>query len=73
MRRLSDPNFAARYFCGNGIDIGGAPDPMGVYRELFPRMARYGFGTCKTETRNSWKASKTKAATSSIRAIVSNT
>ena len=40
MRRLSDPNFAARYFCGNGIDIGGAPDPIGVYRELFPRMGQ---------------------------------
>jgi len=38
MRRLSDPNFAARYFIGDGIDIGGAPDPLGIYRELFPRM-----------------------------------
>ena len=40
MRRLSDPNFAARYFCGNGIDIGGAPDPIDVYQELFPRMGQ---------------------------------
>lgn len=38
MRRLSDPNFATRYFIGDGIDIGGAPDPLGIYRELFPRM-----------------------------------
>ena len=38
MRRLSDPNFATRYFIGEGIDIGGAPDPLGIYHELFPRM-----------------------------------
>ena len=40
MRRLSDPNFAARYFCGDGIDIGGAPDPLGIYQELFPKMGQ---------------------------------
>src|SRR5687768_12365215 len=38
MRRLADPNFAARYFIGDGIDIGGASDSLGIYRELFPRM-----------------------------------
>lgn len=37
-RRLSDPNFAARYFVGEGIDIGGKPDPLCLYRELFVRM-----------------------------------
>ena len=40
MRRLSDPNFAARYFYGDGIDIGGAPDPLGIYQELFPKMGQ---------------------------------
>ena len=50
MRRLSDPNFAARFFCGNGIDIGGAPDPLGVYQELFPRMGQVRVWTCKTAT-----------------------
>ncbi len=39
-RRLSDANFLNRYFVGEGIDIGGAPDPLGLYRELFPRMGR---------------------------------
>lgn len=37
-RRQSDPNFLNRYFSGDGIDIGGAPDPLSLYRELFPRM-----------------------------------
>ena len=38
MQRLADPNFGNRYFVGTGIDIGGAPDPLNVYQELFPRM-----------------------------------
>ena len=38
IRRQSDPNFLNRYFVGNGIDIGGAPDPLSLYREIFPRM-----------------------------------
>jgi hypothetical protein len=25
---------------GDGLDIGGAPDPLWVYAELFPRMGR---------------------------------
>ncbi len=37
-RRQSDPNFLNRYFSGDGIDIGGAPDPLSLYSELFPRM-----------------------------------
>lgn len=37
-RRLHTPAFANRYFVGNGIDIGGKPDPLGLYRDLFPRM-----------------------------------
>lgn len=35
-RRLSDPNFIRRYFVGSGIDIGGKPDPLVLYKELFP-------------------------------------
>ncbi len=38
MRRLSEPNFVNRYFVGEGIDIGGEPDPPRLYREFFPRM-----------------------------------
>jgi SAM-dependent methyltransferase len=34
-RRLSQPNFINRYFVGDGIDIGGKPDPLALYRELF--------------------------------------
>lgn len=37
-RRLADPNFINRYFVGRGIDIGGKPDPLTLYRELFSRM-----------------------------------
>jgi SAM-dependent methyltransferase len=35
-RRLSDSNFVRKYFVGNGIDIGGKPDPLLLYTELFP-------------------------------------
>ncbi len=38
MRRLAEPNFVNRYFRGEGIDIGGAPDPLALYVELFPLM-----------------------------------
>ncbi|HUZ63103.1 MAG TPA: methyltransferase domain-containing protein [Acetobacteraceae bacterium] len=38
VRRAADINFAIRYFVGAGIDIGGAPDPLWLYRELFPSM-----------------------------------
>jgi SAM-dependent methyltransferase len=37
-RRLSQPNFINRYFVGDGLDIGGKPDPLGLYREVFCRM-----------------------------------
>ena len=35
---MREPNFSNRYFVGNGLDIGGGPDPLGLYIELFPRM-----------------------------------
>lgn len=38
MRRTREPNFANRYFVGDGLDVGGGPDPLGLYREFFPRM-----------------------------------
>lgn len=38
MRRLADSNFINRYFVGRGLDIGGRPDPLTLYRELFCRM-----------------------------------
>jgi SAM-dependent methyltransferase len=38
-RRLKDVRFATRYFVGDGVDIGGRPDPLALYAELFPRIA----------------------------------
>lgn len=37
-RRLSQPNFINKYFVGQGLDIGGKPDPLALYREVFSRM-----------------------------------
>lgn len=37
-RRLVDSNFLRRYFVGEGIDIGGMPDPLLMYQEFFPLM-----------------------------------
>jgi SAM-dependent methyltransferase len=38
MRRLGDSNFTRHYFVGRGLDVGGRPDPLNLYRELFCRM-----------------------------------
>lgn len=38
VRRSRDGNFVARYFVGRGIDIGGAPDPLALQGEFFPRI-----------------------------------
>lgn len=35
-RRFSDSNFFRKYFSGTGIDIGGKPDPLSLYKEFFP-------------------------------------
>lgn len=35
-RRQRDPNFIVRYFVGDGIDVGGLPDPLSLYTEMFP-------------------------------------
>jgi SAM-dependent methyltransferase len=37
-RRLNDSNFIRKYFVGDGIDIGGKPDPLRLYAEFFPLM-----------------------------------
>jgi SAM-dependent methyltransferase len=37
-RRLADSNFIRRYFVGTGLDIGGKPDPLSLYKEFFPLM-----------------------------------
>lgn len=37
-RRLADSNFIRRYFVGDGLDVGGKPDPLLLYKELFPLM-----------------------------------
>ena len=39
-RRLSDSRFITRYFVGNGLDIGGSPDPLVLYQELFPLVTK---------------------------------
>jgi SAM-dependent methyltransferase len=38
-RRLGESNFLTKYFVGNGIDIGGYPDPLALYTELFPKIS----------------------------------
>ena len=38
VRRMSEPNFARRWFVGAGLDIGGKPDPLSLYVEFFPLM-----------------------------------
>jgi len=40
VRRAADVNFTARYFVGDGIDIGGGPDPLSLYAQFFPRLGQ---------------------------------
>jgi hypothetical protein len=37
-RRLADSNFTRKYFVGEGLDVGGKPDPLVLYKELFCQM-----------------------------------
>jgi SAM-dependent methyltransferase len=37
-RRLGDSNFLRKYFVGEGLDIGGKPDPLSLYNEFFPLL-----------------------------------
>lgn len=37
-RRLHNPDFVRRFFVGDGLDIGGRPDPLAQYVELFCRV-----------------------------------
>lgn len=36
VRRLHNSNYVRKYFVGNGVDIGGKPDPLELYVEFFP-------------------------------------
>jgi SAM-dependent methyltransferase len=36
VRRLHTPDFTRLFFVGGGLDIGGHPDPLALYTELFP-------------------------------------
>jgi SAM-dependent methyltransferase len=38
VRRRLDSRFSNQYFVGEGIDIGGKPDPLELYSEFFPLM-----------------------------------
>ncbi|WP_419319855.1 methyltransferase domain-containing protein [Caulobacter sp. ErkDOM-E] len=38
-RRMHDPKFASHYFVGQGLDVGGAPDPLSSFKPFFPLMS----------------------------------
>lgn len=38
VRRLHDINFTNRYFVGKGLDIGGKPDPLSLYKNFFAKL-----------------------------------
>jgi SAM-dependent methyltransferase len=38
-RRLRDSRFVRHFFAGEGIDIGGKPDPLSLYKEFFPLVS----------------------------------
>ena len=37
-RRMHNPDFINRFFVGDGVDIGGKPDPLSLYRSMFCQM-----------------------------------
>ena len=37
-RRFHNGNFHSKYFVGNGIDVGGAPDPLSNFVQIFSLM-----------------------------------
>lgn len=37
-RRIHDPYFMNKYFVGKGVDIGGFPDPLLLYVDVFPLL-----------------------------------
>jgi SAM-dependent methyltransferase len=39
-RRVQDSRFATRYFVGAGIDVGGGPDSLALFGEMFPLIRR---------------------------------
>lgn len=38
VRRMGSSNFMRRYFVGDGVDVGGQPDPLSLYKNFFPQM-----------------------------------
>ncbi len=36
LRRQREPKFTSTYFKGHGVDIGGKPDPLTLYKTFFP-------------------------------------
>lgn len=38
IRRMNNYNFISKYFVGKGVDIGGKPDPLAMYVDIFPLM-----------------------------------
>jgi hypothetical protein len=68
-RRFSDGAFHVRYFVGDGIDIGGKPDPLGQYANVFARMGAFGYGTWRTAMLRKWLVSSMGPWISFIRAI----
>ena len=72
MRRLHEPNFANRYFVGNGLDVGGGPDPLGLYVELFPRIQGVKVWDKEDGDAQLWTDLKMTAMTSSTLLIASN-
>lgn len=43
-RRMHSPDFISSFFVGHGLDIGGKPDPLALYKELF----------CQIKTIKTW-------------------
>ncbi len=71
---LRDSRYAARYFVGAGVDIGGKPDPLSLYSECFP-----GISSLRTwdiedgDAQLMENAADEEASTLCSRRIVSNT
>jgi SAM-dependent methyltransferase len=39
-RRLRDPRYIGRFFVGNGVDIGGKPDPLSLHVHVLPLITK---------------------------------
>jgi len=72
MRHLLEPNFANRYFVGNGLDVGDEPDPLGLYVEVFSRMQGVKVWDKVDGDAQLWTGLKMTSMTSSTLLIASN-